>query len=115
MQVLTNPQRFNYFYREYDEFVYAVTAHPDVSGHPHALLMLERLVFLHFTSTLAQTAHHSRVIEYINTKEGVEWVKMEEICDTFKSKNKPPEGALLPAAPGAIFANPDLQLERYAE
>lgn len=34
--------QFNYFYREYDEFVYPVTVHPDVSGHPHALMMLER-------------------------------------------------------------------------
>lgn len=53
--------QFNYFYREYDEFVFPVTVvsrsqekprsrfaanrniqHPDVSGHPHALLMLER-------------------------------------------------------------------------
>lgn len=36
--------QFNYFYREYDEFVYPVTVHPDVSGHPHALFMLERCV-----------------------------------------------------------------------
>ena len=33
---------FDYFYREYDEFCFPVTIHPDVSGHPHALLMLER-------------------------------------------------------------------------
>lgn len=36
--------QFNYFYREYDEFVYPVTVHPDVCGHPHGLLMLERWV-----------------------------------------------------------------------
>lgn len=34
--------QFNYFYREYDEFVFPVTVHPDVCGHPHGLLMLER-------------------------------------------------------------------------
>ena len=28
---------FNYFYREHDEFVFPVTTHPDVSGHPHAV------------------------------------------------------------------------------
>ena len=33
---------FNYFYREEEEFVYPVTIHPDVSGHPHVLFMLER-------------------------------------------------------------------------
>ena len=45
--------RFKYFYREYVEseeggeagekgFVYPVTVHPDVCGHPHGLMMLER-------------------------------------------------------------------------
>lgn len=33
---------FDYFYREYDKFCFPVTIHPDVSGHPHVLLMLER-------------------------------------------------------------------------
>ncbi len=35
---------FDYFYREYDEFCFPVTIHPDVSGHPHVILMLERWV-----------------------------------------------------------------------
>lgn len=33
---------FDYFYREYDDFCFPVTIHPDVSGHPHVIFMLER-------------------------------------------------------------------------
>jgi hypothetical protein len=52
-----------------------------------------------------------RIIEYINTKEGVEWVTMEQICDDFKSKSEPPKGAMMPAKPGAILEDPNLKLE----
>lgn len=31
---------------------------------------------------------------------------MEDICDDFKSKNKPVDGAFLPAEHGAIIKNP---------
>jgi len=38
---------------------------------------------------------------------------MEDICDTYKAKNKPPKGAMMPATPGAIYETSDLKLERY--
>lgn len=36
--------QFDYCYREYDEFVFPITVHPDVSGRPQVLLMHERYV-----------------------------------------------------------------------
>lgn len=34
--------QFDYCYREYDEFIFPITVHPDVSGRPQVLLMHER-------------------------------------------------------------------------
>jgi len=35
--------QFEFHYREEEEgFVFPVTVHPDVCGHPHGLMMLER-------------------------------------------------------------------------
>jgi peptidoglycan/xylan/chitin deacetylase (PgdA/CDA1 family) len=33
---------FDYFYENYDEFIFPMTIHPDVSGRPHVLLMHQR-------------------------------------------------------------------------
>ncbi|KZO96715.1 glycoside hydrolase/deacetylase [Calocera viscosa TUFC12733] len=69
---------FSYFYREYEEFVFPITIHPDVSGHPHVILMLERF------------------IEWVNTHEGAQWVTMKEMSDDFKHRNPAPGGNALP-------------------
>ena len=42
---------FDYFYREYDEFVFPISIHPDAPGRPHVLLMHERYVSLGETLT----------------------------------------------------------------
>jgi hypothetical protein len=59
--------QFDFFYREYDTFVFCVSCHPQVSGKSNVMLM------------------HERFIEYLKTKEGVEFVTMEQICDEFKA------------------------------
>jgi hypothetical protein len=58
-------REFDWVYREMDYATYCLTIHPDVSGRPQVLLMLER------------------VIEYINGHDGVRWVTMEEIAEDF--------------------------------
>jgi peptidoglycan/xylan/chitin deacetylase (PgdA/CDA1 family) len=61
--------QFDWVYREMDYAVYALTIHPDVSGRPQVLLMLER------------------VIDYINGHAGVSWHTMEEITDDFRRRH----------------------------
>jgi peptidoglycan/xylan/chitin deacetylase (PgdA/CDA1 family) len=56
---------FDWVYREYDYAVFPITIHPDVSGRPQVLLMLERF------------------IAHINRHEGARWMTFEEAADDF--------------------------------
>jgi hypothetical protein len=56
-----------------DYAAFCLTIHPDVSGRPQVILMLERL------------------IEYISGHEGVRWAPFEEIAADFR-KRYPFEG-----------------------
>lgn len=60
--------QFDWVYREMDYASFCFTIHPDVSGRPQVLLMLERL------------------IEYINSHAGVKWATFEEITDDFRRR-----------------------------
>lgn len=61
--------QFDWVYREHDQAVFTMTIHPDVSGRPQVLLMLERL------------------IEHINSHEGVKWTDFNTIAEEFKARN----------------------------
>ena len=60
--------QFDWVYRELDYAVFPLTIHPDVSGRPQVLLMLERL------------------IAYISGHDGVSWVTMEEVAADFRRR-----------------------------
>ena len=61
--------QFDWVYREYDDAIFTFTIHPDVSGRPQVLLMLER------------------VIAYVQSHPGAKFVTFNEIAEDFKKKN----------------------------
>jgi len=65
--------QFDWVYREMDYAVVTFTIHPDVSGRPQVLLMLERL------------------IDHIDGHEGVRWASFDQIADDFieRSQRRP--------------------------
>lgn len=60
--------QFDWVYREMDYAVYALTIHPDVSGRPQVLVMIERM------------------IDYINGHDGIEWTTFEGAADDFRRR-----------------------------
>lgn len=61
--------QFDWVFQNMDYAVFPITIHPDVSGRPQVLLMLDRL------------------IGYINHHAGVEWVTMEDAADDYRRRN----------------------------
>jgi len=60
-------EQFDFLYREYGTFVFPISIHPQASGKPQVILM------------------HEKLIEYINSHEGLEWCTMEQMVAEFKS------------------------------
>lgn len=60
--------QFDWVYREYDYAVFTMTIHPDVSGRPQVLLM------------------HERLIEYLQSHNGVRFCTFSEIADDYMSR-----------------------------
>jgi peptidoglycan/xylan/chitin deacetylase (PgdA/CDA1 family) len=60
--------QFDWVYREMDYAVFPITLHPDVSGRPQVLLMLERL------------------IEHFKAHDGVKFFTMDEIANDFAQR-----------------------------
>jgi peptidoglycan/xylan/chitin deacetylase (PgdA/CDA1 family) len=64
--------QFDYIYREEDYAVFPLTIHPDVSGRPQVILMVERF------------------IEYVRSCDGARWVTYGEIAEDFMRRVPPP-------------------------
>ncbi|CUH67501.1 putative polysaccharide deacetylase PdaA precursor [Thalassovita gelatinovora] len=60
--------QFDWVYENMDYAVFPITIHPDVSGRPQVLLMLERL------------------FNHIKSHEGVKFVTMDEMADNYDKK-----------------------------
>jgi peptidoglycan/xylan/chitin deacetylase (PgdA/CDA1 family) len=60
--------QFDWVYREMDYAVFPITIHPDVSGRPQNLLMIERL------------------IEYMSSHDGVEFATMKDLARDFDQR-----------------------------
>jgi peptidoglycan-N-acetylglucosamine deacetylase len=60
--------QFDWVHREHEYAIFPISIHPDVSGRPQVLLMLERL------------------IEYISSHDGVRFVAMQEIAADFRRR-----------------------------
>lgn len=69
---------FTYLYREEQDFVFPISIHPDVSGRPHVLLMLESF------------------IEWINTHDDIQWLTFYEMAQDFRATQDPAPGAVMP-------------------
>lgn len=65
--------QFDWVYREMDYAVFTFTIHPDISGRPQVLLMLER------------------IFSYVSSHPGVKWCTFEEIAADF-AKRSPYKG-----------------------
>jgi peptidoglycan/xylan/chitin deacetylase (PgdA/CDA1 family) len=61
--------QFDWVYRHCDYGIYNACLHPDASGHPQMLMMLERL------------------IDHMRCHEGVRFTTLKQICDGFRSRN----------------------------
>ncbi|KAI1619284.1 glucose 1-dehydrogenase [Exophiala viscosa] len=59
-------EHFEYCYEEYDEFVFPLSIHPQISGTPQIIKM------------------HQRLIEWVNGFDGVEWCTFEEMVAQYK-------------------------------
>ncbi|KAI1714959.1 polysaccharide deacetylase domain-containing protein [Ditylenchus destructor] len=64
-------EAFDWVYREYDYAVFPLCIHPQVSGHPHVLLMLER------------------IFAYFRQFPGVKFCTFEEVADDFLNRCPP--------------------------
>ncbi len=64
--------QFDWVYREYDYAVYTMTIHPDVSGRPQVLLMLERL------------------FNHMSRHPGVRFTTFDEIANDYLHRSPPP-------------------------
>lgn len=60
-------EQFEFYYREYEQFIFPISIHPQVSGRSNNILM------------------HENMLAFLKSHHGIEFVTAAQICDEFKS------------------------------
>jgi hypothetical protein len=76
-------EMFTYLYARHDVFVFPLTIHPQSSGSPFAVSLIQPETQCRAEPHVLQM--HKRLVDWLKTHDGVEFVPYEKVCADFKA------------------------------